>query len=236
MFLTERLPLLDRDEKVSSIPLALVQGRVSRACVVSILNEENLETPLSEGQFLDSRYHVLLPIELADDGVELELDLEFSAPVANSEQLLDIFARSTADELVGLLVEAITGHSHDIEELAILVQPSLGNFGAVRDDGNALQPKDSLAVLTKEPEFLRIEERLTTSKVDLAHACFLQEPQAALHLLFSRHMRRLFGVEAEFASLVAFAGEMIIHGNAVNGLRGWTQMVDLEVYSEGKSD
>lgn len=237
MFLTERLPLLGRDEQVSSIPLALVQGRVSRAGVILILDEENLETLPAEGlQFLDSRHHVLLPIELADDGVELELDIELSAPVANAEQLLDVFASSTADELVGLLVEAITGYSHDIYELTILAQPSLGNLSAVRDDGNALRSKHFLAVLTKETEFLRIEERLTTSKVDLTHACFLQEPQAALHLLFSGHMRRLLGVEAEFASLVAFAGEVIVDRDAVDGLFEGTQVVSHDVEAEGKSE
>ena len=54
-----------------------------------------------------------------------------------------------------------------------------------------------------------------TSKVDLAHASFLQKPQATLHLFLGSHMRRLLSVGAELASLVAFASEVIVDRNAV---------------------
>jgi hypothetical protein len=42
-------------------------------------------------------------------------------------------------------------------------------------------------------------------------------------------------MEAELASLVAFAGEVIVHGNAIDALYVRTQMVNLEVEAEGKS-
>jgi hypothetical protein len=83
---------------------------------------------------------------------------------------------------------------------------------------------------------LRIEEQFSTSKIDLAHACFLQKSQAALHLIFSGNMRRLLSVEAELASLVTFAGEVIVHGNAIDALRGWTQMLSREVEAKDNSE
>jgi len=196
-----------------------------------------LETLPSERlQLLDGCHHILLPIELADDGVELELDLELSAPVADAKQLLNILSSSATDKLVCLLVEAVTGHSHDIHKLAVLIQPLHGNFGAVRDDRDALQREHFLAILTQPSEFLRIEEWFTASKVDLAHTCFLQKSQAALHLLFGGHVRRFLGVEAEFASLVAPAREMKIDRNTIGTLCERTQVVDLDIEAKGKSE
>jgi hypothetical protein len=42
-------------------------------------------------------------------------------------------------------------------------------------------------------------------------------------------------MEAELASLVAFAGEVIVHGNAIDALYVRTQMANLEVEAEDKS-
>ena len=49
---------------------------------------------------MDDRRHVLLPIEVADDGIQLELDAQCTAPVADAEELFDVFAGSAADEFV----------------------------------------------------------------------------------------------------------------------------------------
>jgi hypothetical protein len=64
-------------------------------------DEEDLEDfPAERLQFLDDRRHVLLPVEVADDCVQLELDPQCAAPVADAEELFDVFAGSAAYEFI----------------------------------------------------------------------------------------------------------------------------------------
>jgi alpha-D-ribose 1-methylphosphonate 5-triphosphate synthase subunit PhnH len=56
-------------------------------------------------EFLDSCHHVFLPIQLAHDGIELEFDSKFPAPVADAEELFNVLSSSASDENVGLLVK-----------------------------------------------------------------------------------------------------------------------------------
>ena len=101
MLLTEDFELLLTDEQRSSVPLALIHDCVGCASVILIFDKEDLENLPAEGlQVLDDRCHVFLPVQVADDCVQLELDPQCSAPVADAEELFDVFAGSAADEFV----------------------------------------------------------------------------------------------------------------------------------------
>lgn len=62
----------------------------------------------------------------------------------------------------------------------------------------------------RHTEILRVEEWLTTSKIELPHPCLLEQGEAALCLLRGRYMRGLGGVKAESTFFVASPSEMII--------------------------
>jgi len=101
MFTAEDLKLLLTDQQGSGIPFALILDRIGRAGIVLVFDEENLEDFPAEGlQVLDDRCHVFLPVEVADDRVQFELDPQCSAPVADAKELFDVFACPAADEFV----------------------------------------------------------------------------------------------------------------------------------------
>lgn len=100
----------------------------------------------------------------------------------------------------------------------MILQPLFLHLGAVGYDRNRLKPEVYLAELAKHSKLLRIQERLTTGEVDLLHASILQESETTLHVFVRSHMAGLLGVEAEAADLVAFACEVIVDRDRLDGV------------------
>ena len=173
-------------------------------------------------ELLDRCCHVLLPVERANDGVELEFDPEVAAPVTNQKELLDVLACPTPDLDVGGLIKAVAADAQDVNIDTVLLQPSLGNLGTVGDDRDRFEAQIDFAVLTQHGELFRIKERLTPSKVDLLHASALEKLQPTLHVVLRRYMACLFRVKTEATDLVAFASEVVVDRDWLGFLFGLT--------------
>jgi hypothetical protein len=73
------------------------------------LDFEHLETlPPERIKPLNCSSHVFLPVEAANDSVELEFNTELAAPVTNPEELCHNLARSTTNLNVSLFVKAVS--------------------------------------------------------------------------------------------------------------------------------
>lgn len=73
-----------------------------------------------------------------DDGIQLEFDAVFSAPVGDSEESSDIPSIVTPPDLfVCLRVERVARYCENVELLVILLHPSLGDFAAIAHDADA---------------------------------------------------------------------------------------------------
>jgi len=79
--------------------------------------------------------HVLVPVPLADDGVELEFYVVAAAPLGDAEQLLDVLHRlavvGPTNLHVDVFVEGIARDAEDVDIFGILLEESLVDEAAV---------------------------------------------------------------------------------------------------------
>ena len=204
---TKRLKLRVRD-----LVLAHVLERQFR--VVLADDHEDLEhLPPERLQAGELRVHVFSPVQLADDGVELEADVELAAPERDVEELADLLAGAAADGDVGLLVEGVAGYGENVDTGGVLAQESLGDAGAVGDDRHGLQLQVVLAVVEHYTKESRVQKGFTAGEVDFLHARFGEEGKPALGVGDVASVRGGCRVKAEAAAIVALATEVIVDGD-----------------------
>ena len=83
-----------------------------------------------------------------------------------------------ADLDVGGLVKGVAGDGHDVKVLSIFLEPALGDFAAVGDDGDGFEVQDFFAVLGEFAEEVGFEEGFAAGEVDFFHAGVFEEGEA----------------------------------------------------------
>ena len=176
-------------------------GRVAKPFrrIVLAVDNEDLETlPASWGQGRDVLIHVLHPVQMAHDRVQLELDVVLVAPASDSVQLLDVAASASSDLPICLFVEGIAGNRQDVDVPTMSLEKLLGDFAAIAHDGNRFDP-DLFAVIDKGTQQFRIQERFAASEVDLARSRLLQQRDPSLCFVARHNMRGSRRVKTESA-------------------------------------
>ena len=103
--------------------------------VVLPRDHEHLEAlPAKRLQLRNPAVHVLLVVELADHGVQLEFDAVLEAPFRDFGQLSHVVAIAAADGDIGGFVEGVAGHGEDVDVLPVFLEEGLVDQAAVRDD------------------------------------------------------------------------------------------------------
>lgn len=149
-----------------------------------------------------------MPVELANDSVQFELDAKLSAPFPNAEQLLDVFPSTTADEFVGPFVEAVARNTQNVHEFAVLVQPRFCDFGTIGNDRDTFHAEIFLAELT-QPAKIMVEERFAAREVDFAHPGFFPAVAVRAPYPLSRRHRRFsrYGSRTHTANYIPYCSE-----------------------------